>query len=471
MIPLDPTREGRLRFAARMPRFPKKIALLALGLAAACGEHAISSPPPHDRFFFPTGMAVRHLPDGRTQLLVVSSNFDLRYDTGTLLSVDPDASGDALQGDTSLAVLGTADRPGWIPVDSFGGELKVAEWAACPPLGENLAITTSRQAVEAYFVSLGDDGSLTCGDGCRLPLNQGYADPYGVVVACSSFYPRASAFFTYLRGPQNEGLVSEVPLATDANGVLLTPGSTGQRTRNDFDLGVGDVHSGAFDPVTARLFLTPNNTVGADPLRWLELTVPRLYSPAFPVQSYDLYAAVRGSIGRGIALSTDGTRAYLTLVLYDSLEASRSGSIFVQGSALAILDIRPDPTGITIPQVLDVLPLESGAAEVQVIARPGRRDLLAITSSDAGSLVLYDDDVGQVVKTFGTDAATGLPVLGRQPFGVALEEHPDPSRCTRGAPCVRLFVGSFEQGTVGVVELDPQRPWNAALVKVLGVAQ
>lgn len=456
-----------------MSRFPKEIALLALALATACGEHAIASPPPRDRFFFPTGMAVRHLPSGQTQLLVVSSNYDLRYDTGMLLSVDPDASGnarppDGSPGDSRLSVLGSA------PVDSFGGELEVAEAAACPPLWENLAVTTSRQSIAAYFFSLGDDGALACGSLCKFPLDQSYADPYGVVVACSSFYPRASAFFTYLRGPQNEGLTTEVPLATDANGVLLTaPGSTGRRTGNGFDLGLGDVHSGAFDPATGRLFFTPSNTVGADPLRWFELTVPRLYSPPFPVQSYDLYRSVRGSTGRGIALSKDGTRAYVTLVLYDALEASRSGSIFVQGSALAILDIRPDPTGLTIPRLLDVVPLEAGAAEIRVIGRPGLRDLLAITCSDAGSLELYDDEMGQVVKTIGASTVSGLPVLGRQPFGLALEEHPDPSRCTStgGGPCARLFVGSFEQGTVGIVEVDPQRPWNASLVKVLGVAQ
>ncbi len=454
-----------------MSRFPKEFALLALGLAVACSDHAIPSPAPRDRFYFPTGVAVRHLPDGRTQLLVASSNYDLRYDTGMLLSVDPDASGDALQGDTRLAILGPPGTQGSYPVDSFGGELKVAEAAACPPLWESQAVTTSRQGLEAYFVSLHDDGSLGCGNLCRFPLEPNYADPYGVVVACSSFYPRASAFFTYLRGPQDEGLATEVPLATDANGVLLTsPGSTG-RVRNSFDLGLGNVHGGAFDPATARLFFAPAGTVGADPLRWLELTVPRLVSPSFPAQGFDLYPIVRGSMGRGIALSADGRKAYVTLTLYDAQEASRSGTILIQGSALAILDIAPNAAGVTAPAVLDVVPMEAGAAELKVIGRPGRGDLLAISCSDAGALVLYDDDLGRVVKTLGADPTSGLPVLGKQPFGLALEQSPDPSKCSRGAPCVRLFVGAFEGGTVGIVELDPQQPWNAALVKVLGASQ
>jgi hypothetical protein len=158
----------------------------------------------------------------------------------------------------------------------------------------------------------------------------------------------------------------------------------------------------------------------------------------------------------------------MTLTLYDPLEASRSGTIFIEGSALAILDIRPDAAGVTVPRLIRVVPLEGGAAEVRVIDRPGRRDLLAITCSDAGSLVFYDDDLEQVVKVIGTDAGTGLPILGKQPFGLALEENP--TKCSK-TPCVRLFVGSFEQSTVGIVEVDPQQPWNAELVKVLGVAQ
>jgi len=451
-----------------MSRFPKEIALLALGLAAACSDRAIPAPPPIDRFFFPSGMAVRHLPTGRTQLLVVSSNYDLRYDTGTLLSVDPDTSGDAFQGDTRLDVLG------WAPVGSFGGEVKVAEASACPPLWESQAVTTSRQAIEGYFFSLGDDGSLSCGDLCRMPLEQTFADPYGVTIVCSPFYEDATAFFTYLRGPLDQGLATEISLVWDSSTgdkvPLTSPDSTRQRRQNAFDLGSGPVRSGAYDPGTARLFFTPNGTIGSNPLRWVELTLARQFFPIFPVRAFDLYGEVRGSAGRGIALSRDGTRAYVTLVLYDALEASRSGRAFVEGSALAILDIRPDASGVTVPKLLQVVPLEAGAAEVRVIDRPGRRDLLAITCSDAGSLVLYDDEVGQVVRVIGTDTVTGLPVLGRQPFGLALEENPDPARCGQ-AGCVRLFVGAFERSTVGIVEVDPQRPWNAALVKVLGVAQ
>jgi hypothetical protein len=429
---------------------------LALGLAAACRDTAILAPAPLDRFLFPTGIAVRHLPDGRAQLLVVSSNYDLRYDTGTLLSIDPDASGDALQGNPFLV------RYDHALVSSFGGELKVAEAAACG-LPQSLAVTASRQAIEADFFSLEPDGKLTCGDLCRVPLDSSYADAYGVVIACSTAFARTSAFFTYLRGPAGEGRTTEI---------LLPLAGSGQVAQTFYDLGLGLARSGAYDPRTSRLFLTPNGTVLADPLRWLELVTPIApgASGTFPTHSYDLYPPVNGSEARGIALSSDGTRLYLTLLIYDAAQAASTGAVIIEGAALAILDIRPDASGTTLPQLLKLVPLEAGASEIQVIGRPGRPDLLAIACPDAGSLALYDDDVGQVVKVFGT-GGDGVPQLGKQPFGMALEEQPAAACGQVTSNCVRLFVAAFESGVVNVLEIDREQPWNAARVKVLGAAQ
>ena len=107
-----------------MADFSKRIAALALVAAAGCRD---SFPPltgPLDRFYFPVGLAVRRLPAGNTALLVVSANFDLRYDFnvgGALMAVDPDASGNALAGDPTLAVLGGLN------IGSFGGEIAYLE--------------------------------------------------------------------------------------------------------------------------------------------------------------------------------------------------------------------------------------------------------------------------------------------------------------------------------------------------------
>src|SRR6476620_8999839 len=62
-----------------------------LVLASGCAPEAKPRPPPTDAFYFPTGIA--HAPFGGTDaglLIVASSNFDKRYDFGSLTSVNLD---------------------------------------------------------------------------------------------------------------------------------------------------------------------------------------------------------------------------------------------------------------------------------------------------------------------------------------------------------------------------------------------
>src|SRR5688572_25150881 len=79
-----------------------QVASLTAIVGAGCsfGESGVA--PPLDRLFLPTGLAVD--PSGRW-LYVVNSNFDLRYNAGTVVAVDLDAA--------------TADR-------------QRTDWAACP---------------------------------------------------------------------------------------------------------------------------------------------------------------------------------------------------------------------------------------------------------------------------------------------------------------------------------------------------
>ena len=124
-----------------MTRIPKIFALLAFLTAAGCRDSYPSVVPPLDVLYFPIGLAVRQMPPdptvaakkyGWTQLVVVNSNFDLRYDEstgGSLLVVDPDQSQDWLDGG-QLAVLGAtriaSDPAGRILVtDTRGGQLLV----------------------------------------------------------------------------------------------------------------------------------------------------------------------------------------------------------------------------------------------------------------------------------------------------------------------------------------------------------
>jgi hypothetical protein len=86
-----------------------------------------------------------------------------------------------------------------------------------------------------------------------------------------------------------------------------------------------------------------------------------------------------------------------------------------------------------------------------------------------------------VVKYVGLDTDTGLPALGRMPFGLAVEPI-DPRRatvpvqsplyedspCGAGPSCQRIYVGSFLNHWINVLELDPDKPNEVALVKRIG---
>jgi YVTN family beta-propeller protein len=65
------------------------IALLAIGAGFGCGLSQEGVPPPTDRFFFPGAASVD--PSGHL-LYVANSNADLRFNDGTLVSVDLDAA-------------------------------------------------------------------------------------------------------------------------------------------------------------------------------------------------------------------------------------------------------------------------------------------------------------------------------------------------------------------------------------------
>jgi hypothetical protein len=96
--------------------------------------------------------------------------------------------------------------------------------------------------------------------------------------------------------------------------------------------------------------------------------------------------------------------------------------------------------------------------------RAGRRDLVAVTSTIEGVLTVYDDDLGAIVKVFamageqGPDnpvpAPLGSPLVGEQPFGLAVE-----ARDGRDW----LYVAGFRSNTVTAVSLDPASPAEARI--------
>ena len=457
-------------------------AFLALLVVAACNESAPAVPPPLDRIYYPTGIALRHVPVGcapgaagcTTHLLVVSSNFDLRYEPntgGTLIAVDVDEAVKSPGAPLAPpALLGTAR------IGSFGGEVAVVDATTCPGwTAPAQALVAARSSVELYRVGVADTGALTCdAETCSQQIGSGagaevgnaqFADPFSIAIACiptDSGGLNGSAYVSYLRGYGPAG-------ATDQNG-FLSRFDLLTRRGTTLSLGANPTGSIVFDPSFQRLYVTERfGTVNYSPLRWLSLA-----APAEPVHATNLFDAIRGAELRGLALSTDApsSRLYVALRIYDATAATTLGARPAGdiAGALAVLDVTESAGGGPTLSLVRVVPLGRGPAEVRTIGRTGRRDLVLVTSTDDSTLTLYDDQDGVLAHTIGTclgDAATdpvtpdssgapapcdpGKPALGRQPFGLAVEQLSTPDQW-------RVFVGSFDRSWINVFQIDATKP-------------
>lgn len=500
--------------------FLRKLAPLALVAAVACSDAVPSSSPPRDRFYFPSGIALTRLSNGDAGLVVASSNFDLQFDAsngGTVIVVDVDdtlAKADPAAGPAQHIAPPTV--VGSARIGSFGGEVAIVDDATCPGWTSGLArpvtaLVASRSLNQLFAVPLAPGsapGGLTCdgrGGGLDCPvldLDPTATDPYGVTVACEGGAPgtpptSAYAFVTYLRTTASQGLVTRVNLLAASQGKLL-PASV-DTTVPPMDFLGPPTSSSAFSPglagdathpaIPPRLFVTSRFAVlDTTPLRWADLS-----DGGFAVGSAFLIdPVVRGADMRGLALSSPGLprRAYVALRLFD---VDLAASIGVRpptdtGGALAVIDLDEKPAGGPRLAVLDVVPIGRGANEVRVVPRQDTAgnplpDLVAVASTDDGTVSLYDAATGAVAKVFALERSDpaappvgdgrcdegvpppcplGAPQMGKQPFALAVEAPFTRAGVQDAAgkpvPLARLYVGSFDRSWVNVVEIDPLNP-------------
>jgi len=486
----------------------KRVAVLAGLAAAGCTDSYPASLPPSDSFYFPVGIAVRQLPPAScaapatscSALVVVSTNFDLRYDQttgGTVLSVNPDTSTDTFDPSSP----GHLDTLGFLRIGSFGGELAIAEtscpasWPSCRSgcpelaaagLGDGVArvVTASRADQTVYLADMDGTGALTCGPTCPAVLSLQSLDPYGVGLACGSQagVSAASAYVSQLRAINNQGLLTRLDLVGGAFDTV--------------ELASPTTYTSAFDPTDGLLFLSTQLGL-TQPLRWFRpLLLPAVTSGASnapAVQQVDLATDLRGTLTRDLQVSNDRTRLYVVLELFDADALANSGVIIARGGAIGVFDLTRNSFNQPSMTLLAAVPTCLGSGQARVLpprplAPDGHvpRDLVAVTCDVDGTLVLYDDEAGKVVDFVGLDPVTGVPLLGRQPFGLAVEPLdpsratvstlPDaaalgygPSPCGAGSSCVRLYVASFEQSWVNILEMDAAQPGSLTLVKRIGM--
>jgi hypothetical protein len=444
----------------------KRAALLLVVVLPACGENLAHTQPPMDHFFFPSGLALSPVAGSNQALLVASANFDLRYDQvtgGTLLSVDPDAS--LGRPDKDLVKRGPGAQLG-----SFAGPVSVVDGTSCPSLGSGAAaFVASRYTRMLYRVPLGEDGSVAPCQGapCELATDLILSDPAALGVACRADGLRRSLFVGYLRAPAvgfygaGTAWLSEYDLG-DLAAVPRT-----------FAISTGPIGDMAFDALTDRLYAVGRFAGLSAPLFILDLpacsssnqvsSVNSDGCPAPRAQTVELYGSLAGAELVGIALSNPQLgrtrRAYLSVRVYDEgyATAIRGRPGFDVGGAIMVVDLEEDLFGRSSAKVRSVVPIGLGAGAIKVLpVRPGLGDLVVVPSTGDGTVQVYDDEVGAVVRVVSTDKATGAPESGHLPSAIAVED--------RGTAAL-VYVASFRDWTVSVLRVPLADPTSADLLR------
>ncbi len=464
-------------------------------LVAGCNDRAPFQPPPMDSFYFPSGLALTAPAGGNQTLLVASSNFDLQFlpgSGGTLLAVDPRPAtegGSAVAGGNLLDghLLGPGARLG-----SFTGPLVLVDGTSCPGAAAALpsgkaALTASRFNQDLQLVGLLDDGSVeACGAaGCGVPLDGRFLDPYAITLACRADGARRSAFVGYLRTPPQWIIPPVVPPAPALP--VFIPADTGWVTEVDLDdpglrsrsisLVPGPVGAMAYDATADQLYLLGHyqTTIApaTAPVTVFDLSACRATDPTCPLPAsvtVDLFPIFHGIDLQQIVLSTVqpglSRRAYVLARLFDADQAAVNFTRPTTdlGGVLLVLDLTPGPDGHPLLTVLRAVQTGIGPGDLKLLpARPGQRDLMVVTSSTDGVLWVYDDDQGTLVRNIPVDPGSGTGLIGRDPYALAVE--PAPHLDAAGVEKDRVYVASFLQDMVSIVDVPVLDPGQADIVR------
>ena len=409
---------------------------LPFALLGGCASEHAGSAPPTDAFHYPVSLAVLESGEGGPNVLyVVSSNFDLLYNRGSVIAIDLDKLGDQPDGPIAAAV---DPERGHVWIDSFAG-LTAAYRPVSAGAGQRTLFVPTRSDNLLYALKA-DGPLLSCfsggeGQDCLstgIPLAEGETvaeDPFGAAIRGREL------FVTHLRRPvvdeefRNSHLVridAESPGAPSFIDIGAAPSE-----------GVVDTPSGLY--LTGR---SVRDSAGdrSEALRALIGTA---------IIDTGVTEATRVKETRGVAVSSDGTRLYVvTRGTRNSQNSPAEGP-----DGLLVIDISTDSaTGAARHEVLGFVPMPEGASRVLSVSRPGMRDLVAVACTESDALVIYDDEIGTVARL-----VEGIA----QPYDVVA--------VTRKAGGKRLFVASFGNHTVDVVDIpDLQRPGEAKLVGQLG---
>lgn len=445
--------------ALLMRLFPLLLALLVVG----CNQDLNARPPLTNRLYYPTGVAFAPAADGGLgRLWVANSDFDRRFDVAWVTTIDLDqvrsSDGGVLPAPGQpFPPLPDGGAPDPRPVQFTQLALTDDSLVHAPHFGGLATLDLQRQRLflpsraESDYLTVIDtstppdggapircffSGGKDClADAIPLAVEQDPAalgipaapEPYAVALATNT----DEIFITHLKPasvpPQSTTALqnyivtlreSELDAARDAYptaGRFVPPD-------DDFNpIGVGSSNNIVPTPDGAYLLVSGRAKVVTGQLDVLLRVVDRATRfTAFP----QLQLSWASLDARGLQLRPDGKRLYLaadnppTLLVVDIVNST------IPGLAPAFTVVR----GVALP---------SGPNDVQIIDRgTGRSPLVVVSCVVDGSLVFYDDDLGQI--------ASLVSGVGAEPFAISLDRRPD---------VTRLYVSNFADGRIAVVDV------------------
>lgn len=445
-------------------------ALLVIGMLTGCPANGDDLQPPRDELVYPTGLAVS--PDG-ARMFAVNANSDLRWSSGSVVVFDLDAVNDLV---TRWVGLPLADRG----CQSQDGPLAGEPCDCDPETPTILACDQSRVTDSDAGVRIGNfatdvavqdlgEGDLRLFVPVRGDPSVTWIDYRGGELACdgtSEGYPLCDEerILTFA-GDTDRDLIeepfevyvdsaSEVAVVThlqrSAVSLVATP-RDGTPALVDavtdlFDnliLSNGTVILGAALGAAGRrvegsdsaLYYITSRT--EDRVQMLAVAPPRGAAPAqlVPAGFFFLDSVQPSDDSRGIAFNADGTRAYLV---------NRNPPM------LHVLDTSTTPTGLPANQVIASVDLCRDPANLAV-TDPGEGTRVYVACFPEGQVWAIDPEAA-VVETI-------LPV-GGGPNAVAVDEQRK-----------RLYVASFLDHSLTVVDLDPASPSRNQVVLRLRSSQ
>jgi DNA-binding beta-propeller fold protein YncE len=459
-------------------------------LATGCSFGESGVPPPMDRLFLPTGIAVDPTSDW---LYVVNSNFDLRFNAGTVTAVDLRKTAedrrrtdwgvcppgqfvpsdkdptrfccrDLLErGILNCNERGYIDGRSTVRIGSFGGAVRVQTLARTGEPARRLYVAVRAEPsitfIDATLTGNGvtlrcQDGELgknhLCEDGWKVRLG-GPADgtgrlpeePYALVIDdklkalyVGHLFEGVSSIDLCGPKPRLAGIAQRV-FAHPAQGVttmtLSDPDVAGSSLLATGAVGV--VGTAAAEVRTLFLGDASATTCPADPTSHRDLTlVPGegFYSSAFFPGGKDI---------RGVIPSPDGRRLYL-------LHRNDRRNFGRDPASVVAVDRTPDAAGNPANRAVDAVEVCAGGMEMAA-HDSGRGARLFVVCFESGQLYVVDPVLFEV---------TAIINAGRGPNTLVF---PSNDRTV-------AYMGGFTDNSVSVIDLAPGSPTEYRVVQRIG---